>query len=68
MRKETMHDTQKEIKETEIERKVLERKLEELNRILLGLNAYGSLDLMDYQLITNHIRGAFNYTFIDDEE
>ncbi|QFR49862.1 hypothetical protein FJR48_09025 [Sulfurimonas lithotrophica] len=61
-----MNDTQKDIKKTEINREDLEKKLEELNRILLGLNAFGSLELTDLHLISNYIRGAFNYKFLDD--
>jgi len=42
--------------------------LEGLNRLLLGLNAYGSLELMDYNLITDYLRQSFNYKFIDDDK
>lgn len=63
-----MNDIKKEIKETEIDCSDLQNKLEDLNRLLSSLTAFGSLELTDYRLITNHLRGAFNYTFIDDEE
>lgn len=63
-----MNDTQKEIKETEIDCETVHRKLDELNRLLLGLNAFGSLDLTDYRLIKDFLKGSFNYTPIDDED
>lgn len=57
----------KELTVTEQHKKIIEN-LEGLDRLLLGLNAYGSLDLVDYKLITSYLRDAFNYKFIDDEE
>ncbi|MBU0721794.1 hypothetical protein KJ877_10655 [bacterium] len=63
-----MNNTQKEIKETEIDCTTVHRKLDELNRVLLGLNAFGSLDLTDYRIILNNLKGSFNYAPIDDDE
>lgn len=63
-----MNDTKKEIKETEIDCTTVHRKLDELNRVLLGLNAFGSLSLTDYNVIMNYLKGSFNYAPVDDEE
>ena len=63
-----MNDTEKEIKETEIDCEIVHRKLDELNRVLLGLNAFGSLDLTDYRVIMSNLKGSFNYAPIDDED
>lgn len=63
-----MDDTQKDIKKTEIDCTTVHRKLDELHRVLLGLNAYGSLELTDYDVIMDYLKGSFNYTSIDDNE
>ena len=34
-------------------------KIEELHKLLLSLNAYGSLELQDLKLIENYLKGAF---------
>jgi len=51
-----------------ITKKDVNDNLEGLNRLLLGLNAYGSLELMDYKLITDYLRSSFDYKFIDDDD
>lgn len=51
-----MNDTQKEFKSSN---KGLDKKIENLVKVLNGLNAYGSLDLDDYQIITDYLKGAF---------
>ncbi len=61
-----MNDTQKEIKKTEISSKTVHEKLDELRRLLLGLNAFGSLELTDYTVIMNYLKGSFNYAPIDE--
>ena len=43
-----------------------QKKLEELDRLMLGLNAFGSLDLKDYNILVSFIKGAFDYK-IEDE-
>jgi len=63
-----MNDTKKEIKETQIDCTTVHQKLDELHRLLLGLNAYGSLDLTDLNIIMDCLHGSFNYTPLDDEE
>ncbi len=63
-----MNDTQNNIKKTEIDSATLEQKLDELNRLLLGLNAFGSLELTDYNIIINHLKGSFNYTPVDNHD
>ena len=63
-----MNDTQKEIKETEIDCSRVHQKLDELNRLLLGLNAYGSLELTDYNVILDYLNGSFNYAPVDHDE
>lgn len=63
-----MDDTQKEIKKEEISCKEVHNKLDELNRLLLGLNAFGTLTLTDYKIIKNHLKGSFNYKPVDDED
>jgi len=62
-----MNDTEKEIKETKIDCTTVHRKLDELYRVLLGLNAFGSLSLTDFNVIMNNLKGSFNYASIDDE-
>lgn len=51
----------------EIDKKQIQKKLEGLDRLLLGLNAYGSLELGDYNLIVDYLRGAFNYAPVDHD-
>ena len=63
-----MNDTQKKIKKTKMSSAKLHKKLAELDRLLLGLNAFGSLDLQDYKLITNYLKGSFGYVWVDAEE
>lgn len=63
-----MNNTQKDIKKTEIDCTAVHKKLDDLNRLLLGLNAFGSLELTDYNVIMDYLKGAFNFTPIDDEE
>ena len=41
----------------------LEQKLNELLKVLLGLNAYGSLQLEDFKIIENQINASFDYEF-----
>ena len=47
--------TEKEMKED------LQRRLEELDRLMLGLNAFGSLDLKDYNILVSFLKGSFDY-------
>jgi len=63
-----MNDTQKDIKKTEIDCETVHRKLDELHRLLLGLNAFGSLELTDYNVILDNLKGSFNYIPLDDEK
>ena len=63
-----MNDTQKKIKKTKIDTETLHEKLEELDRLLLGLNAFGSLDLKDYKLISNYLKGLFGCVSVDAVE
>jgi hypothetical protein len=63
-----MNDTQKKIKKLEIDCSRVHQKLDELNRLLLGLNAFGSLALTDYNIILDYLNGSFNYTPVDDDE
>ncbi|MDD2905179.1 MAG: hypothetical protein PHH41_07765 [Sulfurimonas sp.] len=51
-----MNDTEKEFKSSNAD---LERNIKNLVKVLDGLNAHGSLDLDDYQIITNYLKGAF---------
>jgi hypothetical protein len=51
-----MNDTKKEFK---FSNKDLELKIKNLVKVLDGLNAHGSLDLDDYQIITDYLKGAF---------
>ena len=62
-----MNDTQKKIKKRKMSSIKLHEKLAELDRLLLGLNAFGSLDLKDYMLITNYLKCAFGYVWVDDK-
>lgn len=62
-----MNDTQKDIKKTKIDVKVVHSKLDELHRLLLGLNAYGSLDLTDYNVILDYLKGSFDYAPINND-
>jgi hypothetical protein len=45
--------------------KTLETKLNELYRLLLSLNAYGSLDLKDLNLIVNQLEKSFSIKLSD---
>jgi len=63
-----MNDTQKDIKKTEIDCETVHRKLDELHRLLLGLNAFGSLELTDYNVILDNLKGSFKYAPLDDNE
>jgi len=56
-----MNDTQKKIKKTKIDSATLHEKLDELDRLLLSLNAFGTLNTIDYQIISKYIKGSFNY-------
>ncbi|MGE4418379.1 MAG: hypothetical protein AB7D38_00950 [Sulfurimonas sp.] len=51
-----MNDTKKEFKNSNT---ALESKIKNLVKILDGLNAHGSLDLDDYTIITDYLKGAF---------
>ena len=51
-----MNDTKKEFKNSNTS---LESKIKNLVKILDGLNAHGSLDLDDYTIITDYLKGAF---------
>ena len=44
-----------------MEEKELNQKLEALYKILLGMNAYGSLDLSDMFIIENYLKSAFDF-------
>lgn len=63
-----MNDTKKEIKETEIDCTRVHKKLDEFHRVILGLNAYGSLELTDFNVIMDYLKGAFNYAPVDNNE
>jgi hypothetical protein len=65
-----MNDTQKKVKKTKtkIDSATLSEKLNELDRVLLGLNATGSLDLKDYTLITNYLKGSFGSVWVDAQK
>jgi len=63
-----MNDTQNNIKKTEIDCTTVHRKLDEFHRLLLGLNAFGSLELTDYNIMIDYLKGSFNYIPIDDDE
>ncbi|MDD2448798.1 MAG: hypothetical protein PHS42_04285 [Sulfurimonas sp.] len=51
-----MNDTQKEVNSSNED---LELKLKNFIKLLNGLNAHGSLDLDDYQIITDYLKGTF---------
>jgi hypothetical protein len=63
-----MNSTQKDIKKREIECQKVHNKLNELHRLLLGLNAFGSLELTDYNLIMDYLKGSFKFTPIDNDK
>ena len=63
-----MNDTQKKIKKRKMSYVTLHEKLAELDKLLLGLNAFGSLDLQDYKLITNYLKGSFGYVWVEDAD
>ena len=44
-----------------MEDKEMKQKLEALYKILLGMNAFGSLDLQDMFIIENYLKSAFNF-------
>lgn len=51
-----------------IKKEYLEKRLNDLHILLLGLNAYGTLDLTDLRVIENFLKGAFlEIKFIDME-
>ncbi|MGD9969270.1 MAG: hypothetical protein AB7S65_02330 [Sulfuricurvum sp.] len=52
--------------EINIDQDLITKKLQGLDRLLSGLNAYGSLELGDYNLIIDYLRGAFNYAPVDE--
>lgn len=62
-----MNDTQNKIKEEEIDCTMVHRKLDEFHRVLLGLNAFGSLSLTDYNVMLDYLKGSFNYVPIDED-
>ncbi len=43
-------------------------KLEAFYRLLLSLNAYGSLDLKDLQIMKSYLQGAFGLSFDNSED
>jgi len=43
--------------------KELQDRLNGLYRILLGMNAYGTLDLSDMFIIENYLKSAFDFDF-----
>ena len=45
-----------------------EEKLKGLVKLLLGLNAYGSLSLEDLKLIEAYIKGSFNYEYEEESK
>lgn len=51
-----MNNTEKEFKNPNV---ALESKIKNLVKVLDGLNAHGSLDLDDYTIITDYLKGAF---------
>ncbi|MDK9694211.1 MAG: hypothetical protein OEL19_08210 [Sulfurimonas sp.] len=51
-----MNDTKKEFKNQNV---ALDSKIKNLVKVLDGLNAHGSLDLDDYTIITDYLKGAF---------
>lgn len=55
------------MEENNIDKQHIQKKLEGLDRLLLGLNAFGSLELGDYNLIVDYLRGAFDYAPVDHE-
>jgi len=63
-----MNNTQKDIKNRVNDCKEIYKKLDELHRLLLGLNAFGSLKLKDYNIITDYIKGSFNYNPQDNND
>ena len=44
-----------------MENKELKKRLEALYKILLGMNAFGSLDLLDMFIIENYLNSAFGF-------
>ena len=51
-----------------IESLPVQKKLEGLEKILHGLNAHGSLDLIDLHLIIDYLKGSFKYVSYEDKE
>lgn len=50
-----------------IDQKHIQKKLEGLERLLSSLTAFGSLELGDYNLIIDYLRGALDYAPADHE-
>jgi len=48
-----------------IEQKEIQSKLMEFEVLLLGMNAYGSLNLTEYKIIMNYLKGSFDYIPIE---
>ena len=63
-----MNNTENNIKDSEIDCTTVHRKLDEFNRLLLGLNAFGSLSLTDYNVMMDYLSGSFNYAPIEEDE
>lgn len=56
------------MEENNIDQIHIQKKLQGLERLLSSLTAYGSLELGDYDLITDYLRGAFDYALVDHEQ
>ena len=50
-----------------MEKKELQEKLEALYKLLLSLNAFGSLDLKDLNILEAFLKGAFDMKMSDSE-
>lgn len=50
-----------------MEKEELERACNKLHRAILGMNAYGSLDLTDYELLEALIEKLFKLKLLDNE-
>jgi len=44
----------------------LQERLEEFDRLMLGLNAFGSLDIKDYNILVSFLKGVFDYKVCDE--
>lgn len=51
-----------------IDKKHIDKKLNGLERLLSSLTAFGSLELGDYNLIMDYLRGAFDYAPVDNDQ